>query len=124
MARTIESGLVMHSRLDHRHAITNTLKQPENLPALMTTLGQSTNVPLQVYTVATNIIDNLVQHKVKTEVEKQLEQAPPPAPQAASGNPAHSLNTTDINNDELVRDLMQRMDVLAQEDRFRSGKLR
>lgn len=69
---------------------------------------------------AVEAIDEVVQQKVDAAVEAQASSLSPTGDQG----PAQETGTTAQFSDEAVRTLMQQMSVLAQDEWFRSGKLR
>ncbi len=81
--------------------------------------GPYISSPLQGLNVVTHAVERLVERKVKTEIGRQRKvQSQAPGPTSAKSRPA----AVDINDDETVRRLMQKMHALARDERFRSGR--
>jgi len=74
-----------------------------------------------------SLIERLVEREVRVEVRRQAERRPvvgrQPPPESGDSSNATS-QTFDLSDDGLVRALMARMQVLAQEERFRMGLIR
>lgn len=73
-------------------------------------------------TVVADAVEVLVQCQVKAAVERQVDAT---MSQVSSAGPSSGgIKAADFASDEIARALMQKMRDLAQEDRFRCGKLR
>ena len=65
-----------------------------------------------------------VEQMVQSEVKNQVKRFVKPPLQTPAEQPTHPLSPIDVSDDELIRALMGRMEVLAQEKRFRLGLVR
>lgn len=73
-------------------------------------------------TVMADAVEVMVQRQVKAAIERQVDAT---MSQVSSGGPSSGgIKAADFASDEMARALMQKMRDLAQEDRFRCGKLR
>ena len=73
------------------------------------------------FAAVVDAVEEMVQRIVNTAVEQRITQAPSvPGGKPFDGDKA----AMDLAGDEMARTLMQKMRDLAQEDRFRSGRLR
>lgn len=98
------------------------LPLPERKPHAGREPGPYASTPLQGLTMVAGAIGHLVEREVKAEVKRQREEMQSRAP----GRPdaRSSPMAADVTSDETARLLMQRIRTLAQEERFRSGRLR
>ncbi len=98
----------------------------DNLPSLpesgLREPGPYAATPLQTLSVVVDEIKQLVERRVKKEMQIQQEesQARTPIPNEAESRPP----AIDVASDEVARRLLQKMQILAQEEQFRQGRLR